>query len=132
MFRRLATAALITTTLTVMGCTSSPVDPSKVALGDYGDFPTNYQETVIGYFQQTLKDPYSAQYKFGTPYKGYLRDAPINGGEPTVFGYIVDCSVNAKNSYGGYTGDKHYRMFLKNNTATPFGTNPWFQESWYK
>lgn len=132
MLKRLAVTALITTTLAVTGCTSSPVDPAKVASGDYGDFPTNYQETVKGYFQQTLKDPYSAQYKFGTPYKGYLREAPINGGQPSVYGYIVDCSVNAKNSYGGYVGDKFYRMFLKSNTVTPIRPNQWFQESWYK
>ena len=132
MFKQFALAAMVTATLAVSGCSSSPVSQTTIANGDYGAYPDNYQETVKEYFQRNLKDPLSAQYRFGTPYKGYLRDAPIAGGNPNVFGYVVECGVNAKNSYGGYTGEKYYRMFVKDNAATPITPNQWFDERWYK
>ena len=58
-----------------------------------------------------LKDPFSARYNFGQPQKGVSQDGWARGGKKH-FGWIVPVSINAKNSYGGYTGDKQYYFFL--------------------
>lgn len=133
MFRAFATTAIFTATLILTGCTSSPVDPTVIAQADYGPYPTNYQEVVKGYFQTALKDPMSAQYRFTKePYKAYWRDIPALGGKPMAFGYMVDVGVNAKNEFGGYTGESQYHMFIHNGTVLPTNPNPWFDESWYQ
>ena len=58
-----------------------------------------------------LKDPYSAKYTFEEPRKGMCKDGLLLGGEKH-YGYIVPVTINAKNSYGGYTGNElHYFFF---------------------
>lgn len=132
MFKQLTAAVMVIMTLAIAGCSSAPVDPASVAGENYGPYPDDYQETVKAYFQEHLKDPYTAQYRFKAPYKGYLRDAPVSGGKPIVFGYVVECGVNGKNSYGAYIGEKVYTLFLRNGVAAPITPNPWFQERWYQ
>jgi hypothetical protein len=131
-FRYLAFASLLTFMVMLTGCSSSPVDPAVVRSGDYGPYPEDYEQTVHNYFQEILKDPMSAQYRITSPSKAYLRDAPIAGGKPTVFGYIVYVGVNAKNGFGGYTGEKVYRLFLKGSTVYVVHRNQWFNEPWYQ
>lgn len=133
MFRMLTATAMLTASLFLNGCSSSPVDPVTIAQADYGPYPTGYQETVKGYFQAALKDPMSAQYRWiKEPYKAYWRDIPITGGKPMAFGYMVDVGVNAKNEFGGYTGERQYHMFITNGKALPTNPNPWFDEPWYQ
>ncbi|MCU1783717.1 hypothetical protein NTD80_13215 [Pseudomonas sp. 13B_2.1_Bac1] len=132
MLKQLKTAVMMVMVLAIAGCSSAQVDPASVAGENYGPYPDDYQETVKAYFQEHLKDPYTAQYRFKMPYKAYLRDAPVSGGKPIVFGYVVECGVNAKNSYGAYIGEKVYTLFLRNGVAAPITPNPWFQERWYQ
>ena len=58
-----------------------------------------------------LKDPYSARFSFRQPYKGWIIDA---GNCQVAYGYVFTVYVNAKNSYGGYTGDKRYDYIFLN------------------
>lgn len=67
----------------------------------------DYQVGAKGYFSQVLKDPYSAQYSGWFIYRAYLPKK-----EGPVFGYLVTVDVNAKNSYGGYTGKKNYILWF--------------------
>jgi hypothetical protein len=65
------------------------------------------------YLATTLKDPGSAQYKWLG-----IRPASI-GFIPLAFnkrvnGYVLSGLVNAKNSYGGYTGFKLYQFAFRN------------------
>ena len=121
--------------LTLMvGCTTmQPINQSVLDNADYGKYPENYEEIVKAYFSRILKDPYSAVYRFEKPYKAYLREAPVSGGAPRTFGYIVEVGVNAKNSFGGYVGEKYYKLFIRNgyiqNEVYP---NPFFPERWYR
>ncbi len=62
------------------------------------------------YFNVTLKDPYSAVYDFS--------DAPKKARVFRTYGYACIVGVNAKNSFGGYTGMKQYRMFLGTDGRT--------------
>jgi hypothetical protein len=61
-----------------------------------------------------------------------MREAPVSGGKPKLFGYCVFFAMNAKNSFGAYIGEQQYRFFIKNGYAKEFTKNPWFDESWYK
>lgn len=50
------------------------------------------------------------------PAKGFFQNrAPlIEGGKvATVYGWIVNVSINAKNSYGGYVGFKPYSFLFR-------------------
>lgn len=110
-----------------------PVNPTIAANADYGEYPDKYEEIVKDYFSSRLKDPYSAVYGIGKPYKAYLREAPARGGEPSAFGYIVEVGVNAKNSFGGYVGEQYYKLFIRNNfVKTEVRPNRYFPELWYR
>lgn len=65
------------------------------------------------HFSRSLFDPYSAHFRIGTPYQGFSTRAPIVGGGPDKFGYLVDVGINAKNRLGGYVGEKEFRLLLR-------------------
>jgi hypothetical protein len=73
--------------------------------------PGKYQVAIRFYMSQKLKDPYSAVYRFDTPYKAMLKDGLLVGGQKH-FGWIVPTWVNAKNGFGGYSGEQLYIMFF--------------------
>ena len=85
-----------------MGRNAAP-PPSKLAA----------QMAAKNYFNSSLKDPYSAKYKFYEPVNSHLilDDA-------RKFGWFICGVVNAKNSYGGYTGDSIFLAFLDPNDGT--------------
>lgn len=92
--KKLSLCALIL----LVGCVSSP-SKNELSNANYGELPNDYQNSIKSSVGSRLKDPYSAIYEFGTPYKGWCQS-----GFTTLFGWIVPFSLNAKNSYGGYTG----------------------------
>lgn len=92
----------------VAGCASQPT-VQELASADYGPTPRNYQGTVTTYMQSILKDPESARYGFYIePVKGYA-------GRNRIYGWATCVMVNAKNSFGGYTGAKQYFFLIKND-----------------
>lgn len=103
MIRSIAFAALLASTA-LSGCASAP--PEYVE-EDYG--PPISQEDAEAraepYFKKLLKDPYSAVFEWQPIRKGYWQSAPIFGGRSAP-GYVLEGTVNARNSYGGYTGAK--------------------------
>ena len=112
--------------------TGGGANPQDLASADYGAYPADYEAIIKNYFNTTLKDPFSAHYQFEKPFKAYLRNAPIVGGQPRVFGYMVYTAVNAKNSFGAYVGWKSYRLLIRNGVVVGAATsNPWFNEAWY-
>lgn len=77
---------------------------------DYGSYPDHYQELIKAYMAKTLKDPDSAKYTdFSTPRKEH---AIAN--KRAIYGYSSCVLVNAKNSYGGYTGNQQIWFFYQN------------------
>jgi hypothetical protein len=89
------------------------VTRQQIASADYGSYPTNYEEKIKAYFDARLKDPYSAHYRFGVPHKGYTY---LHGTlRAADFGYLVNVYINAKNSFGGYTGEELHIAFIKND-----------------
>lgn len=72
---------------------------------DHGAYPDNYEEIVKKWYQVHLKDPDSAKYlSFSKPRKEHAITS-IDRHE-AVYGYSTCATVNAKNSFGGYTGAK--------------------------
>ncbi len=97
-----------------LGCASGPPTAEELAAADYG-LPISDEEAqrdAERWLSRQLKDPMSAQYQWGKVYKGWIRHAIIYGGR-VEYGYRLDASVNAKNSFGGYTGFKAYQFLFR-------------------
>lgn len=79
------------------------------ANADYGPRPENYEELVKTWAEQNLKDPESARYnRISKPRKEFM----IASLKP-FFGWSVCADINAKNSYGGYTGAQTYWFLIR-------------------
>ncbi|WP_413496361.1 hypothetical protein [Morganella psychrotolerans] len=104
---------IILVALFISGCVAKPTMIEEQH-ADYGDKPSKelYEAKVKAYQESRLKDPMSAVYSFSEPRKGWcIFNGKVN------FGWIVDYTLNAKNSYGGYVGTKPEFTILQNNTA---------------
>ena len=96
-------ATVISAIFFLVGC--QPKAPQSM-----GALPTNYEAKIKNLFDDYLKDPESARYKFGTPVKAYSE--ALND---SWKGWAVPVSINAKNSYGGYGGYKTYYIPFDGN-----------------
>ena len=81
---------------------------------DYGEPPTHdYKTELMEGTVSGLKDPDSARFRFHEPVKGSMGRGLL---KPKVHGWIVKMLVNAKNSYGGYTGEHpHWYLYRGSN-----------------
>jgi hypothetical protein len=76
---------------------------------DYGPRPANHEEVIKNWANENLKDPESALYgKISKPRKEFL----VRDLKP-YFGWSVCADINAKNSFGGYTGSKTFWFFIR-------------------
>jgi len=78
--------------------------------------------------EMSLKDPESARYKIEPPYRAYANQSPRDGGVFLWHGYRVDFYINAKNSFGGYTGFKPYFAMFRDGklvSAYPAESSTW-------
>lgn len=100
---------------TLAGCASPPTQ-QEIQGADYGAsvYQSDAENVVKAYFNANLKDPESARYTFGTVQRGWGVGNAFQG-RKVEGGYLLDMSVNAKNSFGGYTGAKPYRFLLRND-----------------
>ena len=80
---------------------------------NFGEPPKNVDSAVKNYFYTVLKDPDSARYQIGSPFKAYQNEGLAYGGGIGWTGYAVDVRINAKNSYGGYTGWTPYLVYFR-------------------
>lgn len=101
--------------LSTIGCAPKPPSTTAIASANYGVLPDDYQQQIKKYMSSILKDPESARYTFEPPFKAYSQDGSLSstaGG--VVYGYAAGVQVNAKNSYGGYTGNQLYVFMFSN------------------
>lgn len=76
----------------------APSVPFDLETADCGTTPADYEAAIRAYMQPLLKDPESARYRvLNSPKK-------IFNGIRCI--YQIDVFVNAKNSYGGYVGER--------------------------
>lgn len=100
-------------TIGIVGCTGSEPEVNVSKL-DFGKPPNLKKESkrIIAYVRSKLKDPYSAKIEMNTytPVRAY-----ITLWEKLEAGWVATVSVNAKNSYGAYTGTEYWKVFLSEN-----------------
>ena len=89
------------------GCTSAPTQ-DQLDNADFGPEMTQYlcEAAVTEYIKVVLKDPESASYnRFSrcTKQISWVMSSD-NKHSGRVAGYMISFEVNAKNSFGGYTG----------------------------
>lgn len=100
------------TTLFLVSCAGQPTK-TEINKANYGKKPVNYENLVKEKMKDTLKDPDSAKYKFNRePSKMWIVN-PYGDGH--LFGWGTCGEINAKNSYGGYTGFQRYFYFFQEN-----------------
>lgn len=104
-------AVIAAVAVVVGGCATKPTQ-ADLAQADFGDFPNDYETIVKSYYGEVLKDPGSVQYRNITHPKVY---ATWGMGGPTRYGYLVCVTLNAKNSYGGYTGFQTDGILIRND-----------------
>lgn len=84
-------------------------EPIPVEQADCGPYPSNYETLVQQWAATNLKDPESARYgRISKPRREYM----IASLKP-FYGYSVCADINAKNSYGGYTGSKTFWFLIR-------------------
>ena len=86
--------------VTLAGCASFPTEQES-AVADYGSYPDNYEQIVKSFYNRTLKDPSTAQYRWISSPKTTWLGNRFTG---VRYGYLVCVTLNAKNSYGAYIG----------------------------
>lgn len=107
----LRAACAVAALVLVAACVTAPTQDA-LNHADYGAAPTAYADRVRAYFRDVLKDPSSAQYLISEPIKGYMQKPPLAGGG-TLYGWLVNVSVNGKNSYGAYSGFQSYQFLFR-------------------
>mgnify|MGYP001627218694 CR=1 FL=1 len=127
LFRFTCVASIVAT---LHGCASLSDHWQIVTVEDTasGAAPTQYESSIKSYLGNTLKDPFSAQYRnFSSP-QPYVETTRIVTQAPTLVNvngsatemrkhcWLVTVDVNAKNSYGAYAGwTTHVFLFRGEN-----------------
>ena len=76
---------------------------------DYGQKPINYKGEIQRIVKSHLKDPDSAKFTWERePYKAF--HGLLSSSTP-IPSWVVHVLVNAKNSYGGYVGDRMWHFY---------------------
>ena len=86
---------------------------------DFGVSPQDPLEIAKVLMASELKDPDSAQYRWKDTYMGYCKAGWIKGGGDKLdwYGWASTIEVNAKNSFGGYTGFQPYTILYRDQSA---------------
>lgn len=116
----------ITIMLITGGCATTPIAveqvtaPTKTELmnGNYGKQISKAEFVNAIRNGSGLYDPYSAMIACSEPKKGWVHDKY----EPLRFGYLANCSINAKNLHGGYVaGINDFTTHSLRHTYAPHG-----------
>ena len=105
----------IVSLLLLVACAPMPViTQQQLATADYGAPVTQAEAESLAkaWLAGYLKDPYSAVTTWQPAVKGIVTTSLLDG-HRELPGYIMDGSVNAKNSYGGYVGERAFRFLIR-------------------
>ena len=89
-----------------------------ISVGELGPQPRDILAGVKAIGQTYLKDPDSAQYEIGSVLPGYCKKGLFQGKGVAWQGWAVNVLINAKNSYGGYTGFEPHTVLFVGDIAT--------------
>ena len=82
---------------------------------DFGPPPADPIEAAKLLMPEVLKDPASATYQFSNTFKGRCKRGRLGGAQ--WIGWAANVSINAKNSFGGYTGYQPYTILFSGGIA---------------
>lgn len=101
------------------GCASAPTD-TEIQNADYGSPVGNSDCIGVAktYIASLMKDPGSTQFAGVKCFRGWAPNVPVAGVSAT-FGYVVQGSVNAKNSFGAYTGFTSFQGVVRDDGYGP-------------
>ena len=107
--------SLIIMAILMTGCASAPTE-DDIRNADYGLEVTASSCISIAqrFIKNKMKDPNSAQFSGVQCYKGWEGNVPIVG-VPATYGYRFVGEINARNSFGGYTGFSPFSGIVKND-----------------
>lgn len=113
--------------LAASGCASiAPQMPTQEQLNaaDYGQAMSQdaCEAAVESMMEEYLKDPASAVYQHEKCSTGYWSSVPVMG-LPIAYGYWMSSKVNAKNSFGGYTGFTDYNFLIRDKRVVRWCEN---------
>lgn len=103
------------------GCMAKGPTALQLSSADYGSHisPDKCVKIAEAQLRSVLKDPFTAHFTHQPCYRGWRSSAPILGFD-VEFGYVQNGTVNAKNSYGCYTGASNYNVLIKNGRVLRF------------
>lgn len=114
-----AIAMVVCASVLLSACAPMPViTQQQLATADYGTPITQAQAEQLAksWLDGSLKDPYSAVEQWQPVQKGIVTTSLLDG-HKELPGYIMDGTVNAKNSYGGYVGARAYRFLFRDGAV---------------
>ena len=115
---------IISLAFILFGCGAYEPAPTPVDLeqADYGSRPTKEDVTrlVDDIGHKTLKDPFSARYKYKVPRKAWTYYQ-----FKVHYGYGIEYSVNSKNGFGAYGGYQDYKFLYINGNPVPAAYLNW-------
>lgn len=108
-------------------CVTPPAEQELAkAYANLGPWPSGYQSVIEEYLAGVLKDPYSARYEDTR----LLGEGWYKTVSRLYVGYVVCSQINAKNSFGAYTGRKlHYFLVDDGRVIYHIGGNKKDQQS---
>ncbi|MDB4450642.1 hypothetical protein N9109_00795 [bacterium] len=113
-------------TLALASCVSStPPTQYQIDNTEIGPAPTKERAIALAeqYLDNSLKDPLSKQVTYGEFGRGWYRPGLYSGiPQGKYIAWYLEAFVNAKNSYGGYTGAKRHAFYFKNDKLVCVGT----------
>ncbi len=105
---------VVTLFAVLTGCASKQITwrplAADIETADYGAYPRDYESIVKDWYLRNLKDPDSARFgRITRPLKEHAITKQFK--KDAVYGYSVCAAVNARSTFGGYTG-RQTRWFL--------------------
>ena len=108
--------ALACAAASLTGCAPVEITPQDMVGADYGPPITQVEAERLAkaYLDGTLKDPYSAVMACEPVSPGIVKHGPASAsGTKIIAGNLMNCTVNAKNAYGGYIGATPYNFLFR-------------------
>ncbi|MDP2226797.1 MAG: hypothetical protein Q8J78_04915 [Moraxellaceae bacterium] len=110
--------------LSLAGCytpTTQAQYEAQVAQMGYGAaLPADWQGLVKTFMQMRLKDSDSAIWQFDEKTTESWAGESDRTGTRIAAGHVVKAMINAKNSYGGYTGFEPYQFIIRDGRVIAF------------
>jgi hypothetical protein len=105
--------------LFLTACAGTQIKSEDIRNANFESRPTQdeTEAKIRVHLETVLIDPDSLRLSCNAPRKGWGRE---NMFDKPIFGYLVICSVNAKNRLGGYTGGKRHSYIFNGNYFKAF------------